>query len=86
MGNVKSIVNGWKQAIKILRDVSDGLSFTMAEIESEHLRNPRAFGTDQKKAVKFAKAKTNLLMAQRYLRAMEDAALKQETAKVEARG
>ena len=65
-------VNGWKQAIGIMRRLTDGLAFTIEEMDSESKRNHQAFGTNSEKAAKFVAAQADLRTARSYLEAIDN--------------
>lgn len=70
MAELESAVNGWKQAVSIMRRVRDGLQFTVNEINEHKM----AFPADTEKAKQFEAARAALRTADSYLSAMDKAA------------
>lgn len=66
-------VNGWKQAVGIIRQLSDGLSFTIEEMIQVHAKKADAFEENPEKSEKFQAAMSALRTAGVYLEAMETA-------------
>lgn len=79
MSDFAKAVNGWKQAVRIMTRVRDGLQFCLDEMKAESRHNPRAFGTNAEKAEMFARAEADLRTANMYLEATEKAEAPAET-------
>jgi len=66
-------VNGWKQAVGIIRKLKPSLEFALEELARVNQEHPYALGESKEKAVKFHEAASTVDLAESYISAMDKA-------------